>query len=122
MNDTTKGISEAPPPSPLMERAILRKSVARKRLPRHVSVLVVLAAVSTVAGYEVARLKNSGPNWLSDTQLLASIGQKPPALVPASNPGATDADVEAISHLAPRSEEHTSELQSLAYLVCRLLL
>src|SRR5256714_10818636 len=26
------------------------------------------------------------------------------------------------SHLAVRSEEHTSELQSLAYLVCRLLL
>src|SRR2546423_2966992 len=25
-------------------------------------------------------------------------------------------------HLGPRSEEHTSELQSLAYLVCRLLL
>src|SRR2546425_6799994 len=25
-------------------------------------------------------------------------------------------------NLAPRSEEHTSELQSLAYLVCRLLL
>src|SRR2546425_5177786 len=25
-------------------------------------------------------------------------------------------------HCAPRSEEHTSELQSLAYLVCRLLL
>src|SRR5205823_7048222 len=29
---------------------------------------------------------------------------------------------EASSELAPRSEEHTSELQSLAYLVCRLLL
>src|SRR2546425_8740681 len=28
---------------------------------------------------------------------------------------------EALSHMA-RSEEHTSELQSLAYLVCRLLL
>src|SRR2546425_5434992 len=27
-----------------------------------------------------------------------------------------------IFHLIPRSEEHTSELQSLAYLVCRLLL
>src|SRR2546425_2631973 len=27
-----------------------------------------------------------------------------------------------IAHVAARSEEHTSELQSLAYLVCRLLL
>src|SRR2546425_8474747 len=30
--------------------------------------------------------------------------------------------VEVIRMIAPRSEEHTSELQSLAYLVCRLLL
>src|SRR2546425_7430931 len=29
---------------------------------------------------------------------------------------------EVITVFAPRSEEHTSELQSLAYLVCRLLL
>src|SRR2546425_2117937 len=29
---------------------------------------------------------------------------------------------EGVVRLAPRSEEHTSELQSLAYLVCRLLL
>src|SRR2546425_2292233 len=27
-----------------------------------------------------------------------------------------------VNHLSSRSEEHTSELQSLAYLVCRLLL
>src|SRR3989441_7170645 len=32
------------------------------------------------------------------------------------------ADLERIKPLAERSEEHTSELQSLAYLVCRLLL
>src|SRR5205823_12172539 len=32
------------------------------------------------------------------------------------------ARVAAAVHLAVRSEEHTSELQSLAYLVCRLLL
>src|SRR5205823_10787474 len=31
-------------------------------------------------------------------------------------------DVHAARGSAPRSEEHTSELQSLAYLVCRLLL
>src|SRR3712207_7076666 len=28
----------------------------------------------------------------------------------------------AVTHFAPRSEEHTSELQSRQYLVCRLLL
>jgi len=93
MNDTTKDISGA-----------LRKSVTPKRLPRYISILLVLAALSTVAGYEVARLKTSGTNWLSNTQLLASIGQKSPSLVPASNAGATDADVEAISHLAPQQQ------------------
>src|SRR2546425_4870642 len=30
--------------------------------------------------------------------------------------------IEDVLHERPRSEEHTSELQSLAYLVCRLLL
>src|ERR1041384_7179416 len=30
--------------------------------------------------------------------------------------------LDCLEHLAHRSEEHTSELQSLAYLVCRLLL
>src|SRR2546425_3909454 len=34
----------------------------------------------------------------------------------------SDAKVELADELTPRSEEHTSELQSLAYLVCRLLL
>src|SRR5687767_15533799 len=33
-----------------------------------------------------------------------------------------DARVRPFGHVQARSEEHTSELQSLAYLVCRLLL
>src|SRR2546425_8432987 len=37
--------------------------------------------------------------------------------------GTAPADLcQASAFVAPRSEEHTSELQSLAYLVCRLLL
>jgi len=104
MNDTTKDIAGALQPAPLVERATLRKSVTRKRVPRYLSFLIVLAAVSTVAGYEVARLKNSKPSWLRGMQLLTSEEQKPPALVPASHPGATDADVEAISHLAPQQQ------------------
>src|SRR2546425_5664343 len=38
------------------------------------------------------------------------------------NARAIDAYVEAMKRHNVRSEEHTSELQSLAYLVCRLLL
>src|SRR2546423_11777450 len=33
-----------------------------------------------------------------------------------------DHDEDVVEHVLQRSEEHTSELQSLAYLVCRLLL
>src|SRR5205823_6693540 len=41
-----------------------------------------------------------------------------PRAGPASVPGPPSATMSSVS----RSEEHTSELQSLAYLVCRLLL
>src|SRR2546425_1523259 len=46
---------------------------------------------------------------MADLQELARAGSGIPALLAADQEGA-------------RSEEHTSELQSLAYLVCRLLL
>src|SRR5687767_15531835 len=36
--------------------------------------------------------------------------------------GLEEIDARAAEDIVPRSEEHTSELQSLAYLVCRLLL
>src|SRR2546425_9523005 len=39
-----------------------------------------------------------------------------------SSPGAFPGKLQAKTGWSPRSEEHTSELQSLAYLVCRLLL
>src|SRR2546423_9658798 len=45
---------------------------------------------------------------------------QPPARHPADSQRARQPDCQAIG--LARSEEHTSELQSLAYLVCRLLL
>src|SRR2546425_3807667 len=41
---------------------------------------------------------------------------------PPNPPAAPSAVPDLAAVLLPRSEEHTSELQSLAYLVCRLLL
>src|SRR5688572_32285608 len=38
------------------------------------------------------------------------------------DPGARDAAIHAVQACVPRSEEHTSELQSQSNLVCRLLL
>src|SRR2546425_7096533 len=43
---------------------------------------------------------------------------KPTACITTSGPGT----INLVTGIALRSEEHTSELQSLAYLVCRLLL
>src|SRR2546423_9924855 len=57
--------------------------------------------------------------------LLALLGRQQRQLADPS-PGIGDRslqqDVEALQQAEERSEEHTSELQSLAYLVCRLLL
>src|SRR5687767_15491664 len=50
--------------------------------------------------------------WTSDLYAMKSEGQA----------GRFQATPNQCAHIAPRSEEHTSELQSLAYLVCRLLL
>src|ERR1041384_8409599 len=52
-------------------------------------------------------------------------GERDPTAAQAEQPELEDAEVEAegaVAAAADRSEEHTSELQSLAYLVCRLLL
>ena len=104
MDDSQKNVSGATQRAPLAGRPNHRASRNPQSLLRFISFLFVLAALSTVAGYEVARLKNSAPNWLLGTQLLPSSGQKSPTLVPASNPGAASAEVEAISHLAPQQQ------------------
>src|SRR3712207_7580281 len=51
-------------------------------------------------------------------------GRRPAAALPRRRPGHTGlvAAAERLQRRRPRSEEHTSELQSRQYLVCRLLL
>src|SRR5205823_12721975 len=75
--------------------------------------------------YEVtATLRPDTPvgKWYTDVWLLTSDASSSRLRVPLT------VDVEPTLNLSPgavaevRSEEHTSELQSLAYLVCRLLL
>src|SRR5712672_1498377 len=53
------------------------------------------------------------PRWLRRT--------RPPRQA-SSDSGAPYPDLHRLARTQPRSEEHTSELQSLAYIVCRLLL
>jgi HEAT repeat protein len=104
MNDSLKGISGVPKPSPDLERGAHRESETPNRASRYVWLLVLLAALSTVSGYEVARLETSGANWFRATPGLASAPFQLLALKPTSNSGATGADVESISHLAPQQQ------------------
>src|SRR5687767_15733841 len=55
---------------------------------------------------------NTRPSWHGVTGLWA---------IPKACPAAVGRNAKSVSPVR-RSEEHTSELQSLAYLVCRLLL
>src|SRR5205823_4148001 len=83
-------------------------------------------SVGTMLGSEVTR-RYGGEGLPDDTieiHLRGSAGQSFAAFLP---PGITlrlegDANDYFCKGLSGRSEEHTSELQSLAYLVCRLLL
>src|SRR3712207_7547774 len=58
----------------------------------------------------------------SATKLAALVGVDPAAYVQQVEASGAEAFVSAITLREERSEEHTSELQSRQYLVCRLLL
>ncbi len=104
MNDSLEDISGAPQPAPHKGRAAHRESEIPNRLPLYVSMLILLAALSTVAGYRIARLNITGPSWFGTSLPLASASVQAPALVPASHPRANNADMEAISHLLPQQQ------------------
>src|SRR6202158_2872344 len=104
MNDSMEDISRASQPAPRRDRAAHCESEIPNRSPRYVSLLIVLAAISTAAGYQVARLEIAGARWLHTASPLASDPVQTPALVPASNPRANNIDMEAISRLAPQQQ------------------
>ncbi len=66
--------------------------------------MILLAALSTLAGYQVSRLEFPMARWFRSTSALASARVQPPAYMPASTPSATNADMEAISRLAPQQQ------------------
>src|SRR5260370_22331352 len=99
MNDSLDDISEAPQPAPYKLRAAHRESKIPNRWPLYVSMLILLAALSTVTGYQVARLKITGPSWFGTSLPFASTSVQAPALVPASHPRANNADMKPVIHL-----------------------
>src|SRR5262245_65194966 len=69
--------------------------------------------ISTSTGYSSLSLHDALPIWDSSRSLRTTVH--------SSSSAAVCAQVKA-SSIGTRSEEHTSELQSLRHLVCRLLL
>src|SRR5438876_1049101 len=104
MNDSLEDISGAPRPAPPLERPAPRESDTPNRLPGYLSFLILLAAISTLAGYRVARFESAGLRWFHTAPPLASGLVKRPVLVPASDPRANNTDAEVISHLAPQQQ------------------
>ncbi len=91
MNDSSVDISGNPQPAPRVERAVHRKSAIPRRLSRYISLMILLAALSTLAGYQVSRLEFPMARWFRSTSALASARVQPPAYMPASTPSATNA-------------------------------
>src|SRR5205823_12186623 len=80
----------------------ISSSAVRQRLPKH-SVASASAPGYSSSKSSPTRMSGSTPRVLGEVN-----GHRPAMTIPPLSPLA-------------RSEEHTSELQSLAYLVCRLL-
>src|SRR5205823_13764265 len=62
------------------------------------------------------------PTWPTQSSSFHLPSAGPPASLPSATSAAIWTSVLTAAPVPPRSEEHTSELHSLAYLVCRLLL
>ena len=104
MNDLSENLTGGPQPAPLLERATNHDSVPPNRLPRYAGFVLLLAALSTLAGYQVARLEPFGPNWLRGSASQPSTAQPSSSFLPASDLGAASSDIESISHLAPQEQ------------------
>src|SRR2546425_9376484 len=72
--------------------------------------------------FEAAGYATLLPGWPDDPDTVAQANAHPQTFAHKSVGQVADHFDAIIRRLKKRSEEHTSELQSLAYLVCRLLL
>src|SRR5260370_11058017 len=95
MSDSLKNI-------PRTTQANHRHSVTPNRSLRYVSPFLLLAALSTAAGFQAARCEISAPQWFHGSILLTFAAERSHALIPASDPSAPNADFQAISHMAPQ--------------------
>src|SRR3712207_8940770 len=75
---------------------------------------------STLFPYTTLFRSSSSPWWRRDTPAMPSAGANSASSGPADRVSVSKPSM--LMHHRLRSEEHTSELQSRQYLVCRLLL
>jgi len=104
MNATLENIPGVPQPAPQTERAGHREAAASSPFVRYFSFFLFLAALSTFAGYQVARYQFPGARWLQGSSLPPLAARPSHTLVPAADPAAANSDVETISHLAPQQQ------------------
>lgn len=94
--------SGASRPAPEIKAVRSRESRIPNRLRRQISLLLLLAVVSTIAGYQAARFEAVWSKWLNTISVHAATPSPSPALVSAAQPQA--AEMEEISHLAPQQQ------------------
>src|SRR6266404_987657 len=102
-------------PAPFTTQPTLPSSLMNERLARRAAASLGSSAESSRSTPRSGRQKSS---LSSMTILASSASTRPSGVVTSGLISASDAPLLTNA----RSEEHTSELQSLAYLVCRLLL
>src|SRR5687767_15693788 len=93
--------------------ATSRGTLRRNRVWTFVALCAAAAIVAAAYTARAVRRGPAAPTSEIELQLLATVPSPPYLIVSSTAPG---------NMWRRRSEEHTSELQSLAYLVCRLLL
>src|SRR2546427_11218563 len=92
-------------PAPETESAARRAWGIPHRLLRYVSLLALLAVLSTVAGFQAARLNVVFEKWLGATPVRAALSFVPPAaLVSSPKTAAKNTELEEISHLSPQQQ------------------
>jgi hypothetical protein len=104
MTDSKQNIPGALQPAPNTEPTAGRDSIISNRQLRWGSSLFLLAAISTLSGFEFAHFNPGGARNVHATPALAAALNQPAGLLPASNPRASNTELEAISQLAPQQQ------------------
>jgi len=88
--------------APKSQAASHRRAGIRNPWLRYASFLVLLAVLSTIAGFQSAHFRNALDQWR--TAAPANSSAPAPALVSTSKPSSANMDAEELGHLAPQQQ------------------